>query len=70
MSERDRMFGSTQGKGDNQRPTDLKKYRDRFPKGMGKKPKPYNEKRILGKAKKFFKAWFKKYPRDGEVDIL
>lgn len=39
MSERDRMFGSTQGKGDTPRPTDLKKYRSRFPSSMGKKKK-------------------------------
>lgn len=37
MSQRDDMFGRTQGKGDKQRPTNLKKFRDNFPKTMGKK---------------------------------
>lgn len=36
MSERDDMFG-WKGKGSNHRPHDSKKFRDNFPKTMGKK---------------------------------
>ena len=39
MSEHSDMFGSTNGKGDKLRPTNLKKFRARFPKNMGKKSK-------------------------------
>lgn len=66
MSERDRMFGVTSGKGDIPRPTDLKKYRERFPASMGKK----KSKKI--ELKKSAKKWIENNSNriDEKLDVL